>query len=332
MVLTLLSALLGLIGSSREFTASAFMLPSTTSLSPSWRILGRTETADTLYSDRQHTERAALQNMHDVDGLECRAVTIGISTVGEITVLEATARAQETLVEEAIKLEDDIAGSGVRINAGDVYGSVLWPSASAVANYVLSEIRPFEDWSNTTILELGTGSGLVSIAFARSGAIKVIASDYESVPLRLLKYAESHLNPSELEPCNVETLILDICDMDVALPEADLVVAADVMYESTTGEAMAHRTVEALKRGSRVVVGCSPGRPGRPAFVDELKRLQPRIAANFIDTVGIKSKSKSEMSGPDDKENVSVLVLDLDPKSCSLLMTEHENSRIGEVT
>lgn len=67
--------------------------------------------------------------------------------------------------------------------------------------------------------------------------------------------------------------LFDICRLEDPLPEADVVIAADVMYEPATGRAMAHRTAEAHRRGSRVIIGCSPGRPGRPIFERVLRDL-----------------------------------------------------------
>ena len=58
------------------------------------------------------------------------------------------------------------------------------------------------------------------------------------------------------------------------------------MYEPATGRAVARRVVEALSRGSRVVIGCSPGRPGRPAFLEELREIVPGIQADFVDAEG----------------------------------------------
>mmetsp|Transcript_60574 Transcript_60574/g.179550 ORF Transcript_60574/g.179550 Transcript_60574/m.179550 type:complete len:264 (-) Transcript_60574:483-1274(-) len=160
--------------------------------------------SDTISSHPLWIVSATSKNMHDVGGVECQAVTVDIEVVGDITILEATAKAQESLVEEAIRLDDDDTVPGGIIREGDVYGSVLWPSASAVANHILSR-SSFEYLSKTTILELGSGSGLVSIALARGGAMKVVASDYESVPLQLLKYSESKLNPAGYCPRSIET-------------------------------------------------------------------------------------------------------------------------------
>ena len=231
--------------------------------------------------------------MHDVDGVLCREVSIEVDGLGPVTILEATAESQEVLVDAALALDDDNddaasadddGGPNITLEKGDPYGSVLWPAASAVANHLMST-GAAEDIGQQTLLELGTGTGLVSLAAARAG-YKVIATDYETVPLKLLEYCAANLNGEDDLNMRIQTSKLDICDDTTPLPDADIVCAADIMYEPKTGRATAHRTVEALKRGSRVVIGCSPGRPGRPAFLEELKLLAPGITAEFVDAEG----------------------------------------------
>ena len=234
--------------------------------------------------------------MHNVDGVLCREVSIDVGGIGPITILEATAESQEVLVDAALALDEDEveqkADGGpsvsVALEKGDPYGSVLWPAASAVANHLLATkaAKSDKDIGQQTLLELGTGTGLVALAAARAGYGRVIATDYETVPLKLLQYSAAKLNGEEDLNSRIEMAKLDICDFDNPLPDADIVCAADIMYEPKTGRATAHRTVEALKRGSRVVIGCSPGRPGRPAFLDELKKLVPGIVAEFVDSEG----------------------------------------------
>ena len=116
-----------------------------------------------------------------------------------------------------------------------------------------------------------------------------------------------------------QTELLDLCDFSTPLPEADVVVAADVMYEPVTGRAMAQRTADALQRGSRVLVGDSPGRPGRPYFLEELKRLLPGVDAQFIDTLGTACSGprndlicgKGSTSVSDKSKIVPIALLDL---------------------
>lgn len=243
--------------------------------------------------------------LHTVNGVNCVEVKTSLPLVGEITILEATADSQDLLVNLALEDEDDDGNdatttpttttSSVGLAHGDPYGAVLWPAASTVAYTLLSD--PSKWLHGQTVLELGAGTGLVSLAAAAGGASKVIATDYESIPLQLLEYAQEHLNPQQHPIARVETQLLDLCRYENApLPPADLVVATDVMYEPKTGRALARRVAEALSSSSgggarRVLIGDSPGRSGRPAFLRELHKLLPpgsllRRQANFVDVPG----------------------------------------------
>lgn len=226
--------------------------------------------------------------IHVVDGVKCREVPIDLPLVGTVTVLEATAESQGDLVDMALALDENELHGDQKLSAGDPYGAVLWPAAWAVAKYILTtsnigtrttEGAPLE---GLYVVELGTGTGLVSIAAALGGA-HVLATDYEPLPLVLTQYAARTFHGKTLQ---IETKLLDMCDYDTPLPKADIVVAADIMYEPKTGVAMAHRVVEALRQGSRVIVGDSPGRPGRPAFVETLSSLGVSNEAKFIETIG----------------------------------------------
>jgi len=153
------------------------------------------------------------------------------------------------------------------------FRAVLWPAAWAVSNYLLSQPDLRDNLHNLSILELGTGTGLVSISAALGGAKQVLATDYEPLALALTRYAAENINnnDSSSSKIKIETQLLDLCALEEQpLPiqqqkehggGADVVVvAADIMYEPKTGIAMAHRAVEALRQNCRVIVGDSPGR------------------------------------------------------------------------
>jgi predicted nicotinamide N-methyase len=129
-------------------------------------------------------------------------------------------------------------------------------------------------------------------------ALSILATDYEVLPLQLVQYAAQHYNhipttppppqpQQELNtttcderPIVLQTMLLDICNMSQPLPlhkseeeRYNLVVAADLLYDTTTAVALAHRIVEAIRTyNATVVVGDSPGRVGRPVFLQELIR------------------------------------------------------------
>jgi hypothetical protein len=105
------------------------------------------------------------------------------------------------------------------------------------------------------------------------------------------------------------------------------VVAADVMYEPITGRALAHRVVEALKKQrSRVLIGDSPGRPGRPAF---LAALQEELGLQNLDFVNVTGQTvtgprnelicgKTSQTVSTRPQALTVAVLDLDPNNLDL--------------
>lgn len=250
---------------------------------------------------------------HVVEGMVCREVPLELPVVGTATVLEATLQSQEDLV--GMALEDDEVDTQL-LEAGDPYGAVLWPAAWAVARYILESELSLNEME---ILELGTGTGLVSLALALGGAKRVLATDYEPLALQLTQYSAETFHPNIHQV--LETKLLDMCDYQDKLPNVNLVVAADIMYEPKTGVAMAHRAVEALKQGSRVIVGDSPGRPGRPAFLKALKELGVE-GAEFVDTIGRTCTGprhdlicgKDSTSVSETPKELSVAIMDLNPE------------------
>ena len=293
------------------------------------------------------------QQHHTVHGLDCVEIKLDMPIIGPVVVLEATAKAQETLVDLALVEDDDkeededgIASEQqqplmpqLSLPTGDPYGAVLWPASSSIASYLLWSDHPAELLHNKTILELGTGLGLVALAAAMGGAAHVLATDYEQIPLQLLEYAAQHLNPAlqqllqkngtdhdDDDDANsiLSTDLFDICDECSPLPiSADVVVAADIMYEPKTGRCMARRAVEALRAGSIVLIGDSPGRAGRPAFLQELDRLGV-IDASFVDVAGTSGtgerhelicgkESKTVSTAGQQPRELIVAIMKLDP-------------------
>lgn len=300
-----------------------------------WSILSVANDGSVVSS----TTSSSTMPFHTVQGILCREVRNELPVIGTIVVLEATAAAQEELVDECLELEEDKNDSDKqkRISEGDPYGAVLWPAAWAVSNYLLSEPDLRDNLPSLSILELGTGTGLVSIATAMGGAKRVLATDYEPLALELTRYAADNLNDSSSgKGSNVPltkiigTQLLDLCSLEEQpLPiqsqdtdgGIDVVVAADIMYEPKTGIAMAHRAVEALRQNCRVIVGDSPGRPGRPAFLETLRQLGVDEGVDFVETIGKTCSGprhdlicgKGSTSVSETPKELSVALLDLKP-------------------
>jgi predicted nicotinamide N-methyase len=256
---------------------------------------------------------------HTVAGVRCIPVTTTLPRIGDVTILEATADAQEALVNAALEEEDDrddgltatttTTTTTTTLAHADPYGAVLWPAATAVARHML---QAPETWlTHQRVLELGTGTGLVSLAAAAGGAAAVTATDWERLPLQLLEYAQAHLNPAARR-IPIQTRVVNVHDFVghnnshnshnstswARLPPATVVVAADLLYEPVTGRALAHVVVQALAQGARVLIGDSPGRAGRPAFVQELQSLGVTAVFNDVEGTTVTGERHALICGP----------------------------------
>lgn len=169
-------------------------------------------------------------------------------------ILEADADSQEKLIEIALENSSKDAEE-------DPYGSVLWPAAKTVSLRILS---PNFDLSGKRVLELGTGTGLVSMVAAMGGASSVLATDYNRFALSLLEKAATL---QKVPPGILETQFLDVKDESKELPQADIVLVADMLYDPSLATAVGKRVCEAYNRGSHVIVGNSPNRPGTANFL-----------------------------------------------------------------
>ena len=200
---------------------------------------------------------------HDVDGFACTEVHVsfGLKGIDNIVILEADADAQEQLIALALSESSNKDSSDE-----DPYGSVLWPAAKTVS---LRLLGPSFRLEGKHVLELGTGTGLVSLAAALGGAASVLATDYNLFSLALLERAKTLQKQPVKE--TLTTRFFDVKDLAVPLPDADVVLVADMLYDPVLASAVGKRVCEAYRRGSHVIVGNSPGRPGTPNFLDVVR-------------------------------------------------------------
>ena len=147
------------------------------------------------------------------------------------------------------------------LQADGAFGTRLWGSSVALARWMADMDAAHScptALSGVRVLELGAGTGLVSMALQSLGA-DVLASDIDRAALVLIDQA------SKMQGLAVQTAVLNVCDTAMTLPSADLVVASDVLYTDELAEALAFRCMEALDAGATVVIA-DPGRPARSTF------------------------------------------------------------------
>ena len=193
---------------------------------------------------------------------------------------EGDMEAQDMAVEKALS-------PSVSFNepAADPYGIVLWPAALPVAALTATMIRKGKV---KRVTELGAGTGLVSIAAVSAGAESVLSTDYNEEALALLSLAADLNLPRGGPRERLRSALYDVSseddnadnDSDATTRDmlahcagpGDLLVCADMLYSPSTSRAVARRCAEAVLRGASAIGG-DTGRPGAPAFLEELRAI-----------------------------------------------------------
>ena len=158
--------------------------------------------------------------------------------------------------------------SGVR-GTPPPFWAFPWPGGAALARYLLDVPAVV---AGLRVVDVGCGSGLVSLAAARAGAADVLALDLD--PLAL---AATGLNTALNDVCPglVRVVRADVVEL-AAAPDAEPLVAAllgagavlagDLFFERTLAAAMLALLRRATTAGCTVLTG-DPGRTHLPAGV-----------------------------------------------------------------
>ena len=193
-----------------------------------------------------------------------KRVDVTFSTLSEPVSLFEAADPDE-MIKRALEGEDD------------VYCAQVWPSAFAATFSLLRELVP----GSASVIELGCGPGLPSLAALAAGAPQVTATDWSPLALALTEHAANSFQPGRAE--RLDALRLDIFS-DAAchvMSESEVLVAADLLYDEATAEALGRRAVQHVQSGGRAIIA-DPGRPGgRAAFARGVRssRAGPGTAA-----------------------------------------------------
>jgi predicted nicotinamide N-methyase len=133
------------------------------------------------------------------------------------------------------------------------FWAAAWPGGQALARYVLD--HP-ELVAGRTVLDLGSGSGLVAVAAGLAGARTVVASEVDPYGMTAIGV---NAEENGVGPIFVVGDVLD----EEPDPDVDVVLAGDVCYD----RAMTERVLPFLGRawlgGATVLLG-NPGRPYLP--------------------------------------------------------------------
>ena len=146
-------------------------------------------------------------------------------------------------------LEQEHTGPGTE----PPFWAAAWPGGLALARYVLDHPDVV---AGRTVLDLGAGSGLVSVAAAMAGAARVIPSEVDAYgrAATIVNAEDNGVGPFSLAG--------DLLD-DEPDPAVDVVLAGDVCYDRVMTERVLPFLGKAWLGGAAVFLG-DPGRPYLP--------------------------------------------------------------------
>ena len=121
-----------------------------------------------------------------------------------------------------------------------------WAAGMAIARVILDDPSLIADRS---VLDIGAGGGIASLAAAQAGARWVVANDLDPWALATTRIA------AERQGLTVETLLADLTREPERTDEFDVLLCGDLLYEKSEA-ALQHALLDrAATRGATVLAG-----------------------------------------------------------------------------
>lgn len=146
------------------------------------------------------------------------------------------------------------------------YYSILWPSATALSEYLFKHRRLAE---GKRVIELGCGLGLPSILCAKLGG-DVTASDFHPDNERWLQH-NAELNQTELSYMQLDWNICVAAAPASPIAPAPLIIGSDLIYESIHIAALVC-AINALSDPGGSVIIADPGRDNLTVFISAMEK------------------------------------------------------------
>jgi predicted nicotinamide N-methyase len=141
------------------------------------------------------------------------------------------------------KTEEELEAEGIT----PPYWAFAWAGGQALARYLLDNRH---EVTGCSVLDFGSGSGLVAIAAAKAGAVKVLASDVDAFALAAIQ-----LNAA----ANDVVLSTTSDDLIGSANASNVILLGDMCYERPLAERLLAWLSERARGGTRVLLG-DPGR------------------------------------------------------------------------
>ena len=176
--------------------------------------------------------------------------------------------------------EEELAAQGIP----PPYWAFAWAGGQALSRYVLDHPQIVRGKS---VLDFGSGSGLVAIAAAKAGAERVMAADIDDFAQATIK-----LNAAT-NAAIVSTTTADLIDSD---GNWRVILVGDMCYERPLAERLLLWLSDRARHGARVLLG-DPGRSYFPKDgVQKLETYRDQTMRDLEDRE-IRETSVYELSG-----------------------------------
>jgi predicted nicotinamide N-methyase len=163
------------------------------------------------------------------------------------------------VADDVVALWEAMEEEGGVVVSDPPFWAAAWPGGQALARHVLDAPTLV---AGRSVLDLGSGSGLVAVAAALAGAAEVVASEVDP-------YGRAAVTVNaELNGVGPVRVVGDL--LGGPAPVTDVVLAGDVCYDREMTERILPFLDAARAAGAEVLVG-DPGRPYLPA--DRLERV-----------------------------------------------------------
>lgn len=149
------------------------------------------------------------------------------------------------LAEESLPIWQKTEEELGEVNVPPPYWAFAWAGGQALARYLID--NP-EQVGGRTVLDLGAGSGLQTIAAVKAGARDVLAADIDALAL-----AACQLN-FEVNGVSATTSSEDLLAGPLS-SHFDVILVGDLFYERLLADKVSHLIDGAVARGSLVLIG-----------------------------------------------------------------------------
>ncbi len=133
------------------------------------------------------------------------------------------------------------------------FWAFAWAGGQALARYLLDHPDLV---AGRSVIDFASGSGLCAIAAAMAGASHVLASDLDPFALRAIPLNAAANGVAD-------RIVTTGANLLTAVPDGEVVLAADVFYESDLAQAVTRWLIDAKGQGRTVLIG-DPGRTYLP--------------------------------------------------------------------